>query len=293
MAGIATAFIGVLIGLPTLRLRGDYLAIVTLGFGEILPQIARNGDNLFGTASTSRTARAGSRRSTGRASATGCTQHLHLPANFLTAGNLDSVFFWTSLMLVLLTIFVSARLRDSRLGRAWIAIREDEVAAAAMGVPLMRTKTWAYATGAFFGGVAGAYYASYKGGAFPDDFFFQISVFILCMVILGGMGNIWGVIFGACFLSYLDREGLSNVGAWLNGHFGPGGSDVQIWHKPLDVPLYEFGIFGVILVVTMLFRPEGLIPSSRRAAEFHEGVREEYLYDVEHGAPISDATEKM
>ena len=81
------------------------------------------------------------------------------------------------------------------------------------------------------------------------------------MVILGGMGNIWGVIFGACFLTYLDREGLANIGAWLNGHFGPGGSDFQIWHKPLDVPLYEFGIFGVILVVVMLLRPEGLIPS--------------------------------
>ena len=88
-----------------------------------------------------------------------------------------------------------------------------------MGMPLMRTKTWAYATGAFFGGVAGAFYASYKSGAFPDDFFFQISVFILCMVILGGMGNIWGVIFGACFLAYLDREGLSNIGAWINTHF--------------------------------------------------------------------------
>ncbi len=176
-------------------------------------------------------------------------------------------------MLVLLTVFASARLRDSRLGRAWIAIREDEVAAAAMGVPLMRTKTWAYATGAFFGGVAGAYYASYNGGAFPDEFFFNISVFILCMVILGGMGNIWGVIFGACFLEYLDREGLANIGAWLNGHFGP---------AHVDVPLYEFGIFGVILVVVMLFRPEGLIPSSRRAAEFHDGVHDEPLYDVEH-----------
>src|SRR5207302_634480 len=138
--------------------------------------------------------------------------HRHLPANFLTAGDLDSVFLWTGIVLVLITVFCSARLRDSRLGRAWIAIREDEVAAAAMGVPLMRTKTWAYATGAFFGGVAGAYYASYKSGAFPDDFFFQISVFILAMVILGGMGNIWGVIFGACFLTYLDREGLSNIG---------------------------------------------------------------------------------
>jgi branched-chain amino acid transport system permease protein len=291
MAGLATGLVGVLIGLPTLRLRGDYLAIVTLGFGEILPQIARNGDNLFGFNLTNGTG--GITPIDGPGFGNWLHQHLHLPANFLAVGNLDSVFFWIALMLVLITIFVSARLRDSRLGRAWVAIREDEVAAAAMGVPLMRTKTWAYATGAFFGGVAGAYYASYKGGAFPDDFFFQISVFILCMVILGGMGNIWGVIFGACFLSYLDREGLSNVGSWLNGHFGPGGSDVQIWHKPLDVPLYEFGIFGVILVVTMLFRPEGLIPSSRRAAEFHEGVREEYMYDVEHGAPISDATESM
>jgi len=171
------------------------------------------------------------------------------------------------------------RLRDSRIGRAWIAIREDEVAAAAMGVPLMRTKTWAYATGAFFGGVAGAYYASYKSGAFPDDFFFQISVFILCMVILGGMGNIWGVIFGACFLAYLDREGLSNVGSWMNGHLGTN----------INVPLYEFGIYGVIIVVVMLFRPEGLIPSSRRAAELHEGVHDEPLYDLVHDQPLTDA----
>jgi branched-chain amino acid transport system permease protein len=91
------------------------------------------------------------------------------------------------------------------------------------------------------------------------------------MVILGGMGNIWGVIFGACFLSYLDREGLSNVGTWINGHFG----------THLAVPLYEFGIFGAIIVIVMLFRPEGLIPSSRVAAELHEGVHDEPLYDSE------------
>ncbi|MGZ4337031.1 MAG: branched-chain amino acid ABC transporter permease, partial [Gaiellaceae bacterium] len=249
MAGIATAIVGVLIGLPTLRLRGDYLAIVTLGFGEIMPQIARNGNNLFGFNLTNGTG--GITPIDGPGFGNWLDKNLHLPSNYLNAVNFDNLFFWTSLVLVLLTIFTSARLRDSRLGRAWVAIREDEVAAAAMGVPLMRTKTWAYATGAFFGGVAGAYYASYKSGAFPDDFFFNISVFILCMVILGGMGNIWGVIFGACFLSYLDREGLANVGAWVNGHF----------HTHIDVPLYEFGIFGVILVVTMLFRPEGLIPS--------------------------------
>jgi branched-chain amino acid transport system permease protein len=281
MAGILTAIVGVIIGLPTLRLRGDYLAIVTLGFGEIMPQIARNGDSLFGTGFNLTNGTGGITPIDKPGFGNFLHQHLHLPASYVGLGlNADRAFFWTALVLVLLTIFCSARLRDSRLGRAWIAIREDEVAAAAMGVPLMRTKTWAYATGAFFGGVAGAYYASYNGGAFPDEFFFNISVFILCMVILGGMGNIWGVIFGACFLEYLDREGLANIGAWLNGHFGPGGSVGEVWHKQLDVPLYEFGIFGAILVIVMLFRPEGLIPSSRRAAEFHEGVHDEPLYDV-------------
>jgi branched-chain amino acid transport system permease protein len=270
LAGIVTAVVGILIGLPTLRLRGDYLAIVTLGFGEIMPQIARNGDNLFGSGFNLTGGTQGITPIDGPGFGNWLHAHLGLPANYLTLANADNVFFWTALVLVLFTIFCSIRLRDSRLGRAWIAIREDEVAAAAMGVPLMRTKTWAYATGAFFGGVAGAYYASYKSATFPDDFFFNISVFILCMVILGGMGNIWGVIFGACFLSYLDREGLANVGTWFNGQFG----------THLDVPLYEFGIFGAILLVVMLFRPEGLIPSSRRAAEFHEGVHDEPLYDV-------------
>ena len=282
MAGIATAIIGVLIGLPTLRLRGDYLAIVTLGFGEIMPQIARNGDNLFGTGFNLTNGTGGITPIDPPGFGNWLHHHVGLPANYLTLGtNSDRAFFWTALILVLLTVFVSSRLRDSRLGRAWIAIREDEVAASAMGIPLMRTKTWAYATGAFFGGVAGAYYAAYNSGAFPDQFFFNISVFILCMVILGGMGNIWGVIFGACFLEYLDLEGLNNVGAWLNGHFGPGGSDFSLWHKTLDVPLYEFGIYGVIIVVVMLFRPQGLIPSSRRAAEFEEGVHDQPLYDVE------------
>jgi branched-chain amino acid transport system permease protein len=273
MAGIATAIVGVLIGLPTLRLRGDYLAIVTLGFGEILPQIARNGTNFFGTGFNLTNGPEGITPIDGPGFGSYLHQHLRLPVSYLTVGNYDAVYLWTAVALVVLTIFCSVRLRDSRLGRAWIAIREDEVAAAAMGIPLMRTKTWAYATGAFFGGVAGAFYASYKSGAFPDDFFFQISVFILCMVILGGMGNIWGVIFGACFLSYLDREGLNNVGTGINNTFG----------THINVPLYNFGIYGAIIVIVMLFRPEGLIPSSRRAAELHEGVHDTPLYDLESG----------
>jgi branched-chain amino acid transport system permease protein len=267
LAGILAAIVGIVIGLPTLRLRGDYLAIVTLGFGEILPQIARNGDNFFGT---------GFNLTNGPNGITPIDSPGVGGLNFLTGSGTfftsERLFYWIAILLVLFTVFCSVRLRDSRLGRAWIAIREDEVAAAAMGVPLMRTKTWAYAAGAIFGGIAGGYYAAFKSATFPQDFFFNISVFILCMVILGGMGNVWGVILGACFLAYLNQAGLANIGAWMNTNLG----------LNIDVPAYTSGIFGVILVVTMLFRPQGLIPSARRKAEFEEGVHDTPLYDVEH-----------
>jgi branched-chain amino acid transport system permease protein len=289
IAGIITAITGMLIGFPTLRLRGDYLAIVTLGFGEIMPQVARNGDHIFGQNITN------GPQGINPIDPPGFGNTLHdatgLPDDYLGFSttflnhNITSVelFFWTALLLVLFTVFCSVRLRDSRTGRAWIAIREDETAAAAMGVPLMRTKTWAYAAGALFGGIAGAYYASFKSGTFPDDFFFNISVFILCMVILGGMGNIWGVIIGGGFLAYLNQEGLGNIGGWINEHFSTGDAKwVQVFGGAIDVPLYSSGIFGVILVLVMLFRPEGLIPSSRRRAEFHEGVHDQPLYDTQH-----------
>jgi branched-chain amino acid transport system permease protein len=270
LAGILTALIGVVIGLPTLRLRGDYLAIVTLGFGEIMPQIARNGEDLGGFNLT------GGPQGITPIDSPGFGNHLSnwtggfLPANYLTHPQSARVFYWTALVLLLFTIFCCLRLRDSRLGRAWIAIREDEVAASAMGIPLMRTKTWAYACGAFFGGIAGAYFAAFKSSTFPQDFYFNISVFILCMVILGGMGNIWGVILGAAFLSYLNQEGLANTGAWLNLHFG----------TKVDVPEYAGGIYGVIIVIVMLVRPQGLIPSARRKRELELGTHDEPAYDV-------------
>jgi branched-chain amino acid transport system permease protein len=265
LAGIVTAVIGIIIGLPTLRLRGDYLAIVTLGFGEILPQIARNGDSLLGFNLTN-----------GPNGITPIDPPGFGNLNFLTGSGTfwtsERLYYWAVLALVAITIFCSLRLRDSRLGRAWIAIREDETAAAAMGVPLMRTKTWAYATGAFFGGVAGAYFASFKQSTFPSDFSFNISAFILSMVILGGMGNVWGVVFGAGFLAFLNQQGLADIGHWINNTFG----------TSLDVPKYQFGIYGLIIVLTMLLRPEGLIPSSRRRAELHEGVHDTPLYDAQH-----------
>jgi branched-chain amino acid transport system permease protein len=272
MAAILAAIAGVLIGLPTLRLRGDYLAIVTLGFGEIMPQIARNGDDLFGTGFNLTNGAQGINPIDPPGFGATLNGWFGLPEDFLTVSNGINLFYWTALVLLLFTVFCSVRLRDSRLGRAWIAIREDETAAAAMGVPLMRTKTWAYAAGAFFGGMAGAYYASFKSGTFPDDFFFNISVFILCMVILGGMGNVWGVIVGGGFLAYLNQEGLGNIGAEINKNLGTN----------IDVPLYQYGIFGAILVLVMLFKPEGLIPSARRKMEFEEGVADEPLYDIRH-----------
>ena len=185
---------GILIGLPTLRLRGDYLAIVTLGFGEIIPQVVRNGDDFGGFNLTNGTFGINPIDSPGFGETLNDT--LGLPVAYRPSFERERLFYWTILALLLITVFCCVRLRDSRLGRAWIAIREDETAAAAMGVPLMRTKTWAYAIGAFFGGIAGAFFASFKSGAFPSDFYFNISIFLLCMVILGGMGSVWGVVAG-------------------------------------------------------------------------------------------------
>ena len=266
LAGIFTLIVGILIGLPTLRLRGDYLAIVTLGFGEIIPQVVRNADNVGGFDLTHGTFGISPIDSPGFGQT--LDNSLGLPANFQQASNSQELFFWTALGLLLLTVFCSARLRDSRLGRAWIAIREDETAAAAMGVPLMRTKTWSYALGAFFGGIAGAFYASFKSGAFPADFYFNISIFLLCMVILGGMGSIWGVLLGGIVLGYLNVEGLATIGSRLREETG-------IDFEPTK---YQFGIYGVIIVLVMLFRPVGLIPERRHKRELEEGVHDESLY---------------
>ena len=271
IAGSFTALVGIIIGLPTLRLRGDYLAIVTLGFGEIVPQFVRNADSIKGFDLTHGAFGISPIDSPGFGAGLGAA--LGLPESYQQSTNRAELYFYTALALLLFTVFVSVRLRDSRLGRAWIAIREDETAAAAMGVPLMRTKTWAYAIGAFFGGIAGAYYASFKGGAFPSDFYFNLSIFILCMVILGGMGSVWGAIVGGLFLSYLDQEGLAKIGTEIG---------IQ------DVPKYNFGIYGLIIVIVMLFRPTGLIPERRHKRELEEGVRDTPLYDVTHEGSDTD-----
>jgi branched-chain amino acid transport system permease protein len=273
-AGLLTMLAGIIIGLPTLRLRGDYLAIVTLGFGEIIPQVVRNGDSFGGFNLTNGTFGIAPIDAVGFPILSNIA---FFPENFQTSDNRERWYYLVAFLLLLLTVFCSVRLRDSRLGRAWIAIREDETAAAAMGVPLMKTKTWAYALGAFFGGVAGAYYASFKSGAFPADFYFNISVFLLCMVILGGMGSIWGVVVGGMILAYLNFSGLSTIG-----------SKIQDAGLDFDPTKYQFGIYGIIIVLMMLFRPAGLIPERRHKIELEEGVHDTPFYDVQTEGALTD-----
>src|SRR3954454_14773637 len=250
-AVIICAVAGTLIGLPTLRLRGDYIAIVTLAFGEIVYRFALNGDEIkFGN-------QALTNGSQGITPVDAVNFGVGNPFNQL---NLRP-WYWTILGMVVVVLFVNFRLRDSRQGRAWIAIREDEVAAASMGVPLVRTKLLAYATGAAFGGASGAFLASYTNTVNADQFQFAFSIFILSMIILGGLGSIWGVVLGAILLQLVNRYLIPDV---LN-------DKAQSWFH-FDLTQLSFSIFGFILVLVMLIRPEGLIPESRRKMELREGI---------------------
>ena len=287
-AGMVTAVAGVIIGWPTLRLRGDYLAIVTLGFGEIIPDVFRNADAMPVPKGLQASPPFVNFESENLTNGVRGIRLLDRPGFGEKLNNFSEIFpdrftsvdlkpwFFTILIMTLVTLFVNARLRDSKMGRAWIAVREDEVAASAMGVPLMRTKLWAYGIGAVFGGFAGAFYGSFVGSIFPTSFFFNISVLILCMVIVGGMGNIYGVVLGALLLKYLDLKGLDKIGQRINEGVDAVGID-----QTIDIPKYKFLIFGTLLVLMMLFRPEGLIPSARRKAEFEEGGEEAVLYGAQ------------
>ncbi|HUA04089.1 MAG TPA: branched-chain amino acid ABC transporter permease, partial [Solirubrobacteraceae bacterium] len=247
-AALICAAAGMVIGLPTLRLRGDYIAIVTLAFGEIIATLAVNGQSIpVGGGMT------------------------------LTAGNLgisavDSPFFpgvaqfglldlkpwyWLIFAILLVAVFVNLRARDSRLGRAWIALREDEVAAVSMGIPLVRTKLLAYAMGAAFGGISGAFLGTYTTQVNASQFQFGFSIFILAMVIIGGLGSIWGAVAGGLLLGYINYYLIPDV---LNSLPSKVGLNFQLTE-------IEFGIYGFLLVIMMILRPQGLIPERRRRLE--------------------------
>jgi branched-chain amino acid transport system permease protein len=255
---IIAAIAGVLIGLPTLRLRGDYIAIVTLAFGEIIGRVFANGDEItiFGD----------NKLSNGRQSIAPIDQ-INLPifGEFDSALNLRP-YYWTALALCLVALFVNFRLRDSRLGRAWIALREDEVAAASMGVPLVKTKLLSYAAGGAFGGISGAFLGPVFASVNANSFQFGFSIFILAMVILGGLGSIWGVVLGAVTLGFLNHWFIPDV---LDGEFVQDKLDSLGLHFAFTE--VSFGVFGFLLLLMMVLRPEGLIPERRHRLELGEG----------------------
>ena len=265
-AMIVCAIAGAVIGLPTLRLRGDYIAIVTLAFGEIVGRFMQNGDEvkIHGYA-----------LSNGRESISPLDQ-IDLPflPEFDTATNIRP-FYWTMLAIVLVVLFVCVRLRDSRLGRAWVALREDEVAAASMGVPLVKTKLTAYATGGAIGGVSGVFYGAYLNSVNANQFVFGFSIFILAMVILGGLGSVWGVTIGAVLLTFVNNRLIPDV--LDQGAINDLKNDLGLNFNFGEV---AFGIFGFVLVLMMVLRPQGILPEQRRKIELTENPGEESVFEA-------------
>jgi branched-chain amino acid transport system permease protein len=252
-AAVICAIAGTIIGLPTLRLRGDYIAIVTLAFGEIIGEVAVNGTDIhLGGGMTLTAGNLG-------------ISAVDLPY-FPGVGHFNLLhlrpWYWLILGILLLVVLVNLRLRDSRLGRAWIALREDEVAAVSMGIPLVKTKLQAYAIGAAFGGMSGAFIGAYFTTVNASQFAFGFSVLILSMVIIGGIGSIWGAVVGGILLGYINYWLLPDV---LNNAPSKIGLNFQLTSV-------QFGIYGFLLVIVMLLRPQGLIPERRRKLEMTAAI---------------------
>lgn len=228
IAVVVSMLFGVVLGAPTLRLRGDYLAIVTLGFGEIIRLTAKNMDWLGASRGIS---------------------NIRKPPSILGLkfGVLDpKPYYYLGLTLVLIVVFVLHRLEYSRVGRAWVAIREDEDAAELMGVHTFKFKLWAFTIGAAVGGLAGVHYAGKVGFINPDNFPLQLSILFLAAVVLGGSGNMYGAILGGILVAYVP-ERLRNF------------ADKRVF------------VFGVVLVLMMVFRPEGILP--KRVGDEHKKRR--------------------
>jgi branched-chain amino acid transport system permease protein len=246
---------GVLLGWPTLRLRGDYLAIVTLGFAEMIRIIAQQNDWIFN----------GDR---------GIPEVAHPPGKWPDGKAIflfdPKPYYWLALTVIIGMVFLIRNLARSRVGRAWIAIREDEDAAEIMGVPTFRFKLWAFAMGAAIGGLSGALWAGQANFVNASTFRLENSILVLAAVLLGGAGNIGGAILGGFLVIYVP-EWLRSVGKV----FGLP-ERVEVFGQSIDVSAtsLRYLIFGVILIVVMIFRPQGLWPNRRRAAELKDRERE-------------------
>jgi branched-chain amino acid transport system permease protein len=284
IAALVAALTGLALGTPVLRLRGDYLAIVTLGFGEIVRILAVN--NILNLTNGAAGLMAPS------APPLGLTQLQSVPIiipgigfNFTFSVNL--YWYFVVVLLILLAVFIVRRLDNSRLGRAWVAMREDEVAASSVGVNIMTSKLWAFALGALWGGLAGVVFANFQGFVSPESFTFMESVFIVTMVVLGGMGSIPGVIVGAALIAGIPEiiRGLAQSPA-LSGVISP--------TVAAAISNYRNLVFGLLMVIMMAWRPQGMIPSKRRAQELHpEDERaledeDQSLWDLDNGTGHPD-----
>ncbi|MEY2817956.1 MAG: branched-chain amino acid ABC transporter permease [Chloroflexota bacterium] len=273
------ALMGILLGLPVLRVKGDYLAIVTLGFGEVIRVLALNLDKPINLTNGPQGITPIQRPPLPPEGVLMFLRSLLEPLvghEVTDADFYNVMFYFLALIIIVIVIVVATRLEDSRIGRAWTAIREDETAAIAMGIPLVKMKLAAFAAGASFAGAMGALYAANRTFVSPETFSFQVSIGVLTMVILGGLGSIPGVIFGASAVTLLNIQILQNFSLYLSDLRQ---SDAVIpiinfaWKdlsNQLDPAKYQKLVFGIILILMMIFRPSGLIPAERRQRELGE-----------------------
>jgi branched-chain amino acid transport system permease protein len=264
---LATAATGILIGLPALRLRGDYLAIVTLGLGEVVRILANNLDHPVNLTN-------GPQGISGivKPPIDGFQALLKLAGIPQSPATDYQLFFYLLVLVIIgIVILVNVNLGRSKFGRAWVAIREDEVAAKAMGIPMVKTKLLAFATGAAFSGAMGVLFAAQRGFVSPETFTLTASITILGMVVLGGMGSVPGVILGAAALTILNLDLLKSFSEFLNTLRQNGtvlfGFPFAQLPSQVDPAKYERLVFGIILILMMIFRPEGLIPERRHELE--------------------------
>jgi ABC-type branched-subunit amino acid transport system permease subunit len=250
VGAFVAAVFGILLGAPTLRLRGDYLAIVTLGFGEIVPIVFREASTV-----------------TNGINGIGGVYRPWLPGVGTFSGVDPMPYYVTTIALVAVVLVFAYRLVESRIGRAWEAIREDELAAAANGINTVSTKLLAFALGASTAGIAGVLNTAKLTVVSPDQFTFTISFTVLAMVVLGGMGNFWGVAIGAFVIYTINNVILHSLNEFFHGLGVPVLQDI-------DFIQLQFLLYGIALVGMMLVRPDGLFPNSRRKRELHEAVDE-------------------
>ena len=280
VAVFVAAAAGAILGAPTLRLRGDYLAIVTLGFGEIVPRLFRNLSAW-----------------TGGVNAISAIDSPTLPVwldgpwdggaplqvvHDLRFSAFEPVaYFVLMALLIFLCIVLVTNMRRSRLGRAWMAVREDELAAAAMGLNTRNIKLLAFGIGAGFSGFAGCYFGAKLSSVSPENFSFLISVTVLLMVTLGGMGNVPGVIVGALLIYFVQYKVLGDLPHWTTAVASGVGLPARTVTSLSDLATnLNYVIFGLILAVTMLLRPQGLVPNQQRQEELTRGTHGGEVVDV-------------